>query len=85
LIAPADRGYGDFDVDGVSATVLLVEVLRAYGAAVEPYIPNRFDEGFGLNNEALSACSGKGIRLVIRGLGILRWMKRAMPGILAWI
>ena len=57
--------YGDFDVDGVSATVLLVEVLRAYGAAVEPYIPNRFDEGYGLNNEALSALAAKGIRLVI--------------------
>ena len=45
--------YGDYDVDGVSATALLTEVLRCLGAQVAPYIPNRFDEGYGLNNEAL--------------------------------
>ena len=45
--------YGDYDVDGVTATVLLVEVLRRLGGEVEPYIPNRFEEGYGLNEEAI--------------------------------
>jgi single-stranded-DNA-specific exonuclease len=44
---------------------LLVEVLTKMGAQVEPYIPNRFDEGYGLNNEALDNLYQKGTRLVI--------------------
>ena len=46
--------YGDYDTDGVTATALLVQVLTALGSRVRPYIPNRFDEGYGLNNEALT-------------------------------
>ncbi len=57
--------YGDYDVDGVTATALLVQALRALGGNVRGYIPNRFDEGYGLNNEALSALQGDGIKLVI--------------------
>ena len=57
--------YGDYDVDGVTATVLLVQTLRSLGAEVEGYIPNRFDEGYGLNNDALSSLYNKGVRLVI--------------------
>lgn len=57
--------YGDYDVDGVSATALLVEVLRCYGGQVRPYIPNRFEEGYGLNNEALDALAAEGVDLVI--------------------
>ena len=57
--------YGDYDVDGVTATALLVQVLRALGAEVKGYIPNRFDEGYGLNNDALSNLYDVGIRLVI--------------------
>lgn len=45
--------YGDYDVDGVTATVMMVEVLKSLGGQVEPYIPNRFDEGYGLNEEAI--------------------------------
>ncbi|MBI5670443.1 MAG: single-stranded-DNA-specific exonuclease RecJ [Chloroflexi bacterium] len=45
--------YGDFDADGVTSTVLLVQVLKSLGANVEPYIPNRIDEGYGLNAPAL--------------------------------
>ncbi len=37
--------YGDFDADGVTATALLVETLKAFGARVSPYIPHRVDEG----------------------------------------
>lgn len=48
--------YGDFDADGVTATVLLVEALRGMGLRrdqVQPYIPDRVDEGYGLNDDAL--------------------------------
>ncbi|MFZ5909620.1 MAG: single-stranded-DNA-specific exonuclease RecJ [Chloroflexota bacterium] len=57
--------YGDYDVDGVTATALLVDTLTALGGRVRGYIPNRFDEGYGLNNEALEALKGEGVRLVI--------------------
>ena len=57
--------YGDYDVDGVTATALLVQTLRAFGGNVEGYIPNRFDEGYGLNNDALDSLKAKGVRLVI--------------------
>ena len=57
--------YGDYDVDGVTATALLTQVLRRYGAEVIHYIPNRFDEGYGLNIEALETLSSQGVRLVV--------------------
>lgn len=57
--------YGDYDVDGVTATALLVQALRALGGNVRGYIPNRFDEGYGLNKEALSALQADGVKLVI--------------------
>ena len=47
--------YGDYDVDGVTATALLTQIIQALGGDVRPYIPNRFDEGYGLNTEALDA------------------------------
>ncbi len=57
--------YGDFDADGVTSTALLVTVLRALGAKVEPYIPHRVDEGYGLNADALRKIARKGAKLVI--------------------
>ncbi len=57
--------YGDYDVDGVTATALLTQTLTALGAEVRGYIPNRFDEGYGLNNEALSSLKEDGVGLVI--------------------
>ncbi len=57
--------YGDYDADGVTAVALLTQVLRRFDANVRPYIPNRFDEGYGLNNEALDALHNEGVRLVI--------------------
>ena len=57
--------YGDYDVDGVTATALLVQALGAMGAQVRGYIPNRFDEGYGLNNEALTMLKEQGVGLVI--------------------
>jgi single-stranded-DNA-specific exonuclease len=57
--------YGDYDADGVTATALMYQVLNALGAQVEGYIPNRFDEGYGLNKEALENLSGNGVALVV--------------------
>lgn len=57
--------YGDFDVDGVTATALLTLSLRRLGANVTPYIPNRMDEGYGLNSDALRKLAGDGAKLVI--------------------
>jgi single-stranded-DNA-specific exonuclease len=57
--------YGDYDVDGVTSTALLVEALRALGGNVQPYIPNRFEEGYGLNKDALSSLKTDGVNLVI--------------------
>jgi single-stranded-DNA-specific exonuclease len=57
--------YGDFDTDGVTATALLVQVLRSLGAHAKPYIPHRVDEGYGLNCEALQQLKDDGVRVVI--------------------
>ncbi|MBN1303511.1 MAG: single-stranded-DNA-specific exonuclease RecJ [Anaerolineales bacterium] len=57
--------FGDYDVDGVTATTLLVQALKSAGAQVRGYIPNRFDEGYGLNTEALDSLANEGVRLVI--------------------
>ena len=53
--------YGDYDVDGVTASALLVNVLRAAGATVENFLPNRMDEGYGLSEDGLARCR-KGCR-----------------------
>ncbi|GAB4524474.1 MAG: single-stranded-DNA-specific exonuclease RecJ [Anaerolineales bacterium] len=57
--------YGDYDADGVTATALLTHALQSIGAEVRPYIPNRFDEGYGLNTEALDTLRAEGVKLVI--------------------
>lgn len=57
--------YGDYDVDGVSATALLVPLLSSLGARATPYIPSRMEEGYGLNVGALQQLAEQGIRLVV--------------------
>jgi len=57
--------YGDYDVDGVTSTALLVETLAFFNADVRGYIPNRFEEGYGLNNEAMDKLKAEGVQLVI--------------------
>ena len=57
--------YGDYDVDGVTATALLVQSIRSLGGNVKQKIPNRFDEGYGLNPEALDSLKAEGVGLVI--------------------
>ncbi len=57
--------YGDYDVDGITSTALLVQTLMAYRAKVRAYIPNRFDEGYGLNTDALDELAADGTDLII--------------------
>jgi single-stranded-DNA-specific exonuclease len=76
--------YGDFDADGVTATVLLVEVLTDLGARVEPYIPHRVDEGYGLNLDALRMLYSKGVRVVVTvdcGIRSIREVEEARRGL----
>ena len=55
--------YGDYDVDGITATALLSQVLISQQADVWPYIPNRFDEGYGVNTNALETLAKAGVAL----------------------
>jgi single-stranded-DNA-specific exonuclease len=57
--------YGDFDVDGVTSIVILVEGLSRLGAQVIPYIPDRIKEGHGLKLPALEKLHAQGISLII--------------------
>jgi single-stranded-DNA-specific exonuclease len=57
--------YGDYDVDGVTSTALLVSVLRKLGGSVEFYVPHRLVEGYGLNAQALEKLAARGTRLVV--------------------
>ena len=57
--------YGDYDVDGVTATAILYLFLREAGAEVIPYLPHRLREGYGLNRNAIEALAGQGVRLMV--------------------
>src|SRR2546430_5243759 len=55
--------HGDYDVDGICATVLAVLVLRELGADVEWHLPSRFDEGYGVSGGTLERLAGEGCGL----------------------
>ena len=57
--------YGDYDVDGITALVVLATTLQALGARVRPYIPHRMTEEYGLNREALARLREEGVRVVL--------------------
>ena len=57
--------FGDYDVDGITATCLLTSFLRRYGADVVSYIPGRLEEGYGLNPIAIHQLHGEGVKLII--------------------
>ena len=57
--------FGDYDVDGITATCLLTDYLRACGARCVSYIPGRLEEGYGLNPIAISQLHREGISLII--------------------
>ena len=57
--------FGDYDVDGITATCLLTDFLRRHGADCVSYIPGRMEEGYGLNPIALHQLAAEGVRLII--------------------
>ena len=57
--------YGDYDVDGITATCLLTDCLTRMGGRAIPYIPDRLEEGYGLNREAVSALARQGVTLIV--------------------
>ena len=57
--------FGDYDVDGITATCLLTDFLRAQGADCVPYIPGRLEEGYGLNPIAINYLHREGVRLIV--------------------
>ncbi|MGD9677268.1 MAG: single-stranded-DNA-specific exonuclease RecJ [Vulcanibacillus sp.] len=57
--------YGDYDADGVTSTALLYQTLSKLGADFSFYIPNRFSEGYGLNNEAIEEAHKNKVKVLI--------------------
>jgi len=57
--------YGDYDVDGMTSSAILSIWLKSKGADFEIYIPGRFNEGYGLNNDALDTLKKHNVKLVI--------------------
>lgn len=57
--------YGDYDVDGITAAVFLVKVFRRIGIDTRCYIPNRMEEGYGLDRKAINFMKKKNTKLII--------------------
>ena len=57
--------FGDYDVDGITATCLMMDALRRAGGDCVKYIPHRIDDGYGLNCPALQKLRGEGVSLVV--------------------
>ncbi|GAB4243906.1 MAG: hypothetical protein Kow00122_00070 [Thermoleophilia bacterium] len=57
--------HGDYDVDGISATALMVRGLAAFGLVAEPYLPNRFVQGYGLSRTAVEEIAAGGDGLLV--------------------
>ena len=57
--------FGDYDVDGITATCLLTDFLRRHGADCVSYIPGRLEEGYGLNAIALNQLHAEGVKLIV--------------------
>jgi single-stranded-DNA-specific exonuclease len=57
--------YGDYDIDGMTATVILWESFRKFGLEVETYTPDRFTEGYGMNMDAIESIANSGAKLII--------------------
>ena len=57
--------FGDYDVDGITATCLLTDFLRRHGGSCVSYIPGRLEEGYGLNAIALHQLHDEGVQLIV--------------------
>lgn len=72
--------YGDYDADGVTATAILVSVLRELGAHVVPYLPHRLDDGYALNKQVLKQLLGEFDLLISADCGVsnleeIEWLR----------
>jgi single-stranded-DNA-specific exonuclease len=70
ILAHIERGsviavFGDYDVDGVCSTAMLLRTLRGLGADPVWELPSRFDEGYGLSEAAVERLAGRGVRLLV--------------------
>lgn len=57
--------YGDYDIDGLTATTVLLDAFTAFGIKVDAFIPNRFVEGYGLSMGAVEILAGRGAQLIV--------------------
>jgi single-stranded-DNA-specific exonuclease len=57
--------YGDYDVDGITGSAILVRAFRQLGVAVAAYIPDRYEEGYGLNAQAIRKLAGDGAKVIV--------------------
>ncbi|HYU81683.1 MAG TPA: single-stranded-DNA-specific exonuclease RecJ, partial [Candidatus Polarisedimenticolia bacterium] len=57
--------YGDYDVDGIAGSAILVRAFRQLGVVVGAYIPNRYEEGYGLNSTALRQLAQDGAKVIV--------------------
>lgn len=57
--------YGDYDVDGITATTLLLDALPKFGLTVDSYTPDRFSEGYGLNKKAIDKLKKRGTDVIL--------------------
>ena len=57
--------YGDYDVDGVTAVALVYKFLQKYSNSIEYYIPDRYEEGYGVSKQGIDYASESGVKLII--------------------
>src|SRR5437870_6934712 len=57
--------YGDYDVDGIAGAAILVRAFRQLGVVVSAYIPDRYDEGYGLNAQAIRSLAADGTNVIV--------------------
>lgn len=68
--------YGDYDVDGICASVMLYQGLKVLGAEVDYYVPDRMEEGYGINTPALRSIYEDGAKLLVTvDCGISAWQE----------
>lgn len=57
--------YGDYDIDGLTASSVLLEAFTAFGISTSVFIPNRFVEGYGLSSKAIETLADEGAQLIV--------------------
>jgi single-stranded-DNA-specific exonuclease len=70
IVQARERGefvfiYGDYDIDGITATTILHDAFTKFGITHDAFIPNRFVEGYGLTKDAIKQLHGKGAQLIV--------------------